>query len=98
MKVTLSNVFKLFFHDNYMLDYLGISGELGINPWLLLVIAVWSLAWKLGALWKSARKGSIIWFIVIGLVNTVGILEILYIFIFSKLEFGKKPKKKSKKK
>ena len=81
-----------------MYDYLGISAELGINPWLLMVITVWALAWKLGALWKSARKGSIVWFIVLGIVNTVGILEILYIFIFSKLDFREKPKKKRSKK
>ena len=83
-----------------MYDYLGVSGELGMSPWLLIIIVVWSLAWKLGALWKSARKGSLIWFVVLGVVNTVGILEILYIFIFSKLDFREKPKskKKSKKK
>lgn len=84
-----------------MVDYLGISAGLGINPWLLAVVTIWALAWKLGALWKSARKGSIIWFIVLGVVNTVGILEILYIFIFSKFDFGKSVKKqkpKSKKK
>ena len=83
-----------------ILSVLGVSADAGINPWLLGIILVWSLAWKLGALWKSARKGSIIWFIVLGVVNTIGILEILYIFVFSKLDFGKKekPKKKSKKK
>jgi methionyl-tRNA synthetase len=82
-------------------DYLGISGQLGINPWLLAVIMVWSMVWKLAALWKSARRGSIIWFIVLALINTVGILEILYIFLFSELpDFHKKPQpvKKSKKK
>jgi len=84
-----------------MYDYLGISSELGINPWLLAVITIWAFAWKLGALWKSARKGSIIWFIVLAVVNTVGILEILYVFVFSKLDFGKpmrKRKKRTKKK
>ncbi len=82
-----------------MYDYLGISSELGISPWLLMIVVAWSLAWKLGALWKSARKGSIIWFVVLGVINTVGILEILYIFVFSKLDFKEKPKKmKSKKK
>lgn len=80
-----------------MYDYLGISSELGISPWLLGIILIWSLAWKLGAMWKAARKKSIIWFVILGVVNTVGILEILYIFIFSKLDFGK-PKRIPKKK
>ncbi|OGM00913.1 hypothetical protein A2480_00100 [Candidatus Uhrbacteria bacterium RIFOXYC2_FULL_47_19] len=35
------------------------------------------------ALWKAARKGSKVWFIVLLLTNTI-ILEILYIFVFSK--------------
>jgi hypothetical protein len=69
-----------------------IALQLGIGIWLLSLILIWSTVWKLLALWKSARKGSIIWFIILGLVNTLGILEILYIFIFSKW------KKKSKKK
>jgi methionyl-tRNA synthetase len=35
-------------------------------------------------LWKSARNTDKVWFIVLLLVNTVGILEILYIYFFSK--------------
>ena len=76
-----------------------IAAELGMSIWLLVIIMAWSLIWKLAALWKSARKGSLIWFIILAVVNTVGILEILYIFVFSKMNLsGKKPKKKPKKK
>jgi hypothetical protein len=52
------------------------------------------------ALWKSARKGSLAWFIVLGIVNTVGILEILYLYVFSeiKLEKGKKKSRAKKRK
>ena len=50
----------------------------------LVLLAVWSIIWKGIALWKAARNGSKPWFIVMLLVNTVGILEILYIFFFSK--------------
>ena len=81
-------------------DYLNLSNELGISIWLLIIILIWSLAWKLGAMWKAARKKSLIWFVVLGVVNTIGILEILYIFVFSKLDFTEKKtkRKKSKKK
>lgn len=72
-----------------------ISTLLGVNPALFAVIAVWSLIWKGLALWKSARKSSTIWFIVLLVVNTIGILEILYIFVFS--ELGKKKKATRKK-
>jgi len=63
-----------------------IAEQLGISIWLLGIMLIWSLAWKLTALWKSARKGSIVWFVVLALFNTVGILPILYIFVFSKMK------------
>jgi len=66
---------------------------------IFIVIGIWSLAWKGFALWKASKKKSIPWFVVLLVLNTVGILEILYIFVFSKISFkGKtktsKPKKK----
>jgi len=51
---------------------------------LMFVLIAWSFFWKGWALWKSARNGSKVWFIVLLLVNTIGILEILYIFVFGK--------------
>lgn len=57
-------------------------GGLGVLVFALLII--WSLAWKGLALWKSAREGSKVWFVVLLIVNTLGILEILYIYVFSK--------------
>jgi hypothetical protein len=55
-----------------------------MNPYLLTALIVWSLAWKGVALWKAARNESKPWFIALLIINTVGILPILYIFIFSK--------------
>jgi len=60
----------------------------GIPSWAFCILAaifVWTYVWKLLALWKAATKKSVVWFIVLALVNTVGILEILYIFVFSKM-------------
>ena len=92
-------VFKVFLIHYIMYDYLfNMSSELGINVWLLSIILIWSFLWKLAAMWKSARRGSWIWFIILALVNTVGILDILYIFVFSELRMRSKDKKKSKKK
>lgn len=60
----------------------------GINTaifWFLLSLAVaWSLVWKGIALWRAGRNGNLVWFIVMLIVNTLGILEIIYIFGFSK--------------
>jgi hypothetical protein len=53
-------------------------------PWLILIAAAWTLPWKGVALWKSARNGSVAWFVVMLLLNTLAILEIIYIFGFSK--------------
>lgn len=77
-----------------------VASQFGMPVWLLAIVLVWIITWKLIALWESARKGHIIWFIAIAFINTVGILEILYIFVFSKLGVVKHKvaKKISKKK
>ncbi|MFA5047465.1 MAG: DUF5652 family protein [Patescibacteria group bacterium] len=57
------------------------------SPWfavIMVVLAIWTIPWKGVALWKAARQGSKAWFIVLLIINTVSILDILYIFIFSK--------------
>jgi len=51
-------------------------------PFIIGAIA-WSLYWKGKALWKAAHRDDIPWFIAILVINTLGILEILYIFVFS---------------
>jgi len=67
------------------LGFEGMAADIGMNVWIFSAIMIWSLAWKLAALWKAARKGSLFWFIALALINTVGILEILYIFVFSEI-------------
>jgi len=60
---------------------------LALGPgWMLVVIllAVWALVWKGMALWKSARHAHKVWFAVLLVTNTVGILDILYLYVFSK--------------
>lgn len=51
---------------------------------LLLVITVWSLAWKALGLYHAARNKQRLWFIAILLFNTVGVLEIVYLAWFRK--------------
>jgi hypothetical protein len=36
------------------------------------------------ALWRAAKEDSKVWFIVLLLVHTMGILDIIYIFLISK--------------
>jgi len=54
------------------------------NPILLLFLAAWSLFWKGIALWRAARNDQRNWFIAILIINTVGILEIIYLAWFAK--------------
>jgi hypothetical protein len=51
---------------------------------LFLALLVWSLYWKGLALWKAARAGHRGWFVALVVINTIGILDILYLYIFSK--------------
>ena len=51
---------------------------------LMLLTVLWSLPWKGVALWKAAQNKHKWWFIALLVVNTLAILEIIYIFYFSK--------------
>lgn len=71
----------------------------------LLVSLIWSLIWKGIGLWKAGRNKQVVWFIVMLISNTAGLLPIIYLWKFQKkqpetiiLPKEKKVKKKSKKK
>lgn len=66
---------------------LGIGSMAGGMSYLL-VIMLWSLFWKGLALWHSSRRGESWWFIALLILNTVGILEIVYLFVFAKLSLN----------
>lgn len=51
--------------------------------WLILAL-VWTVPWKGVALWHSARNRQLYWFIALLIINTLGIIEIAYIFFFRK--------------
>ncbi|MEI7749589.1 MAG: DUF5652 family protein [Candidatus Moraniibacteriota bacterium] len=51
---------------------------------LIVLILIWTLPWKGVALWRAARNGHTAWFVILLVVNTVALLEIVYIFFFSK--------------
>lgn len=56
------------------------AGELSF----LAVLFAWTMIWKGIALWKSAGLRQKVWFIVLLVINTFGILELIYIFFVSK--------------
>lgn len=54
------------------------------TPWLLTVIVIWSIAWKAIATWHAARNNQLGWFIALFIINTAGVLEIIYLAFFAK--------------
>lgn len=55
------------------------------NNWVaFVIIMVWSLFWKGCALWTAGKNDQKRWFIALLVLNTVGILEIFYIFYIAK--------------
>ena len=58
----------------------------------IIPVAAWSLFWMGWALWRAAKNDSKVWFIILLLVHTLGILDIIYIFIISK-KGGRKGRK-----
>ncbi|MDQ5901425.1 MAG: hypothetical protein QG580_140 [Patescibacteria group bacterium] len=55
-------------------------GNMGFGTPFFAVLMAWVFIWKGLALWKAARNGSKVWFIILLLINTIGILEIIYLF------------------
>jgi methionyl-tRNA synthetase len=56
--------------------------------WSLLPILIWSLFWKGCALWIASKNNQKGWFFAILILNTVGILEIIYIFYVAKKKWA----------
>jgi len=65
---------------------LDIAAYIGMPPWLLTIMVIWSLVWMGIGMWVAARKRHVVWYVIFLLVHTLGILEILYIFVFSKMK------------
>ena len=49
---------------------------------LALISLIWVLPLKAISLWLSAREGKKIWFIALLIVQTMGILELVYLLIY----------------
>jgi len=51
----------------------------------LVIAAIWELAWKGVALWRASKREEKWWFIALLVINTVGVLPILYL-LFARSE------------
>ncbi len=54
------------------------------RPEIYVLFLTWSLLWKGIALWQSATRRHLVWFMILLVINTLGILEILYIFYLNR--------------
>lgn len=59
---------------------------------LFIPAIIWSLIWKGLALYRAARNGQKVWFGILLVVNTMGILEIVYLLFFSNPKTSKSKK------
>ncbi len=62
-----------------------VGGEWGF---VTIIILVWSLFWKGCSLWIATKKDQKWWFVALLILNTVGILEIVYIFFIAKKKWS----------
>lgn len=44
-------------------------------------VAVWDLIWRGQALWHSGRRGQKVWFVALLVVNSAGVLPIVYLLL-----------------
>jgi hypothetical protein len=61
--------------------------SIAAHAWLLpvlIILILWDIVWKLTAMWKAARNNQLAWYILIIMLNTVGILPIIYLLINKK--------------
>jgi len=50
----------------------------------VLILFFWTIPWKVYAIWTAVKHDQKKWFVALLLLNTVGILEIFYIFKIAK--------------
>jgi hypothetical protein len=58
---------------------------------VIIILAILTLPLKIMGLWRSARNNQKWWFAAMLILNTVGILELTYLFYFSKPKKQKQP-------
>ncbi len=58
-------------------------------PVAIALIVLWDLFWKAVGLWYAIKNNNRNWFVAIFLLNTVGILPIVYLYFFQKRSLEK---------
>lgn len=66
---------------NQLNPFFAFTGGLIIFP---IVLVIWTIFWKGCSLWIASKNNQKGWFVVLLILNTFGILEIVYIFFVAK--------------
>ncbi len=48
------------------------------------LLVIWELFWKGIALWKAGNNKQSVWFVALLILNTLGLLEIIYLLFFQR--------------
>ncbi|MBP9802773.1 MAG: hypothetical protein KBD14_00475 [Candidatus Pacebacteria bacterium] len=54
---------------------------------VIVVLTIWSILWKCYSVWNAAKNGHKKWFIALIILNTIGILDMIYVFKVLKKDF-----------
>ena len=79
------------------IDFVNLMGQTGFTAMLgafagvalfvavilFIAVLVWTIYWKGRALWLAARRSDVPWFILLLIINTLGILDIIYIYFIA---------------
>jgi hypothetical protein len=74
-------VYSVSMHDYSTFGAVWPAWVLAFFP-LIIILALWTLVIKGYALWHAARGNQRGWFIALLIINTLGILEIIYLIWF----------------
>ena len=66
------------------MDFSAVQNLVDAHPYVLALALVWVMVWKGLGLWRAAEHRARGWFIVILVLNTLGLLEIIYLFFVTK--------------
>lgn len=55
-----------------------------VPPPAFFLLFLWALVWQALALWRAAKNDQRNWFVALLIIQTAGILDIIYLFHFAK--------------
>lgn len=70
-----------------MFGMVGLGGMATFGVVMLVLIA-WTLFWKGLGLWHASKNNKPYWFVAFLLINSVGILELIFLFGVLKIKFN----------